>query len=113
MLKKLSSIFFLSLILLFNYGKAVIYLHCRIENFIATGSTYCDCEKQITDNADINQNNTAQKTTFKEKGNDNIFAVNHQFALNRQNKPSSAYHLDNTSHIQSGFLSNIFQPPKA
>jgi hypothetical protein len=97
-----------------HYAKAITYLHCQLENFIISGSAYCDCEKQVTDNNDINQNNTAQKTVFKEKGTDNIFTLDNRLYGTLQ---SSEYKLiflsDNISHFPGGFDSNIFQPPKA
>ncbi len=81
---------------------------------IITGTTTCDCEKQVADNNDINQTNTAQKTTFKEKANDNIFTLNNFFSRKEQKSTSSSkFALNNISRIPAGFLTNIFQPPKA
>ncbi len=89
-------------------------MNCQIENFISTGSAYCDCEKQVTDNSDINQNNTAQKNIFKEKGTDHIFTLNNKLQLTAQNlKSRLTFSQNNISQIPSGFHSIIFQPPKA
>jgi hypothetical protein len=112
-LQKIASIFFLSLIIFFQYGKALSYLHCVIENVIVTGSAYCDCEKQNKDNADNAQSTTAQKTTFKEKVTDNLFAFSKQIISYNNKAISLLISSNNISQLPTGFHKSIFQPPKA
>ena len=96
-----------------HYGKALSYLHCRIENIINTGSAYCDCEKQIKDNNDNNQAGAAQKTGLKEKATENIFTLNKQIKWQDNiTKSIPAVLPDNIPQLLTGFHTSIFQPPK-
>jgi hypothetical protein len=113
-LKKISSIFFLSLLVLFNYSKVLMFLHCQVDNFIATGTTDCDCEKQIEDSSDNGQANALKITTFREKPSENNFIFNNRsagpcgsFIRNLLTQPSCE------SRLTTGFISTIFEPPKA
>jgi hypothetical protein len=113
-LQKIASIFFISQLLLFQYGKALSYLHCVIENAINTGSVYCDCEKQNKDNADSTQSSSSQKTALKEKTPDNLFTYNNQIIWhNNKTENSLIITSNNSSQLSTGFHTSIFQPPKA
>jgi hypothetical protein len=101
------------LLLLLNYGKALSYLHCRIEALL-DNIAHCDCEKQVADSTDMNQTDTTQKINFKEKIPDTVFTTlksisYHQFVIGIFSNNNST----NRSSIASGFLSIIFQPPRA
>jgi hypothetical protein len=112
-LKKISSIFFLSLLVLFSYSKVLMFLHCQVDNFIATGTTDCDCEKQVEDSNDNGQANALKITTFREKPSENNFIFNNQsaglygsFIRNLLTQPSCE------SRLPNGFIPTIFEPPK-
>ncbi len=112
-LKKISSIFFLSLLVLFSYSKVLMFLHCQVDNFIATGTTDCDCEKQIEDSNDNGQANALKTTTFREKPSENNFIFNNlsagpcgSFIRNLLTQPSCE------SRLTTGFIPTIFEPPK-
>jgi hypothetical protein len=112
-LQKIGSIFFISLLAFFHYGKALSYLHCVIENTISTGSVYCDCEKQIKDNTDNTQSGAAQKATLKEKMPENLFTCSkHLLSLAHETESPSIMTSNSSRQISTGFHRSIFQPPK-
>ncbi len=112
-LKKISSIFFLSLLVLSSVSKALMFLQCRLDNFIATRTADCDCQKQIEDSNDNGQANAFKITTFREKPSENNFIFNTLSAgpcgsvtKNLFTQPSGE------SRLTTGFIPNIFEPPK-
>jgi len=113
-LQKIASIFFISLLIFFHYGKALTYLHCVFTNIINTGNVYCDCEKQMKDSADSNQSNSAKKADLKEKSTDNWFTYSNQDLYQLSHAKiilTIAKH--NSSQFPAGFYNSVFQPPKA
>jgi hypothetical protein len=114
LLQKISSIFFLSLLIFFQYSKSLSYLHCVIENAINTGSAYCDCEKQNKDNADNAQSSSTQKASFKDKTPENLFTYGKQIMPNDYRiENRSIISTNNISQLSTGFHSSIFQPPQS
>jgi hypothetical protein len=113
-MQKIASIFFISLLVFFQYGKALSYLHCLIENAIRTGAVYCDCQKQIKDNAANTSTSAPQKTTFKEKLPDNLFTYRKQ-TISQNDEPESVLICtsNNSLVLSIGFYASIFQPPRA
>jgi hypothetical protein len=90
-----------------------MFLHCQVDNFIATGTTDCDCEKQIEDSNDNGQANALKITTFREKPSENNFIFNNlsaglcgSFIRNLLTQPSCE------SRLPNGFIPTIFEPPK-
>jgi hypothetical protein len=113
-MQKIASIFFISLLVFFQYGKVLSYLHCLIENVINTGSVYCDCQKQIKDNAANTSSSAPQKTTFKEKLPDNLFTYRKQKISQNDKSESTLVYTSNSSPMLAlGFYTSVFQPPRA
>jgi hypothetical protein len=91
-----------------------MFLHCRLDNFIATGTTDCDCEKQIEDSNDNGQANAFKITTFREKPSENNFIFNNLSAgLSGSFTKNLITQRSSESRLTTGFIPTIFEPPKA
>jgi len=113
-LQKIVSIFFISLLTFYQYGKALSYLHCIFTNIVNTGNAYCDCEKQIKDSDDNSQSSSAKKTNFKEKATENWLAYCRQdISQSCHTKIALTIANHNPSRLSTGFHNSVFQPPKA
>ena len=98
--------------MLFQYGKILTYVNCRIENIINNNNAPCDCEKQIKNSIDNTQTNPLQKSVVKEKITDELFTVEpekrmYNFSTGNINllKPATTLLLNEFNKI-------IFQPPR-
>ena len=111
--RTLLSIFFLSVMTLFQFGRVMGYLHCKLDHIINNNTATCDCEKQVTDNPVNTSSNSQQKTFPKEKTAEDFFLICqaedlHCFGLlHLQTKP-----LPGIANIPTGFNRPIFQPPR-
>jgi hypothetical protein len=91
-----------------------MFLHCRLDNFIATKTTDCDCEKQIEDSNDNGQENALKITTFREKPSENNFIFNNLSAGPCDSITNNLYtQPSGESRLTTGFMPTIFEPPKA
>jgi len=88
-------------------------LHCHIEALI-DNTAHCDCEKQVSNTTDMNQPETAQKISFKEKIPDTVFTTPKYISHNNFITANVSMNASNkNSLLSAGFQSRIFQPPKA
>lgn len=111
-LRKLLSILFLCMVMLFQYGKILTYVNCRIENMINNNNAPCDCEKQIKNSADNTQKNPLQKTAVKEKITEELFTIESEKRIYHFSTENISLLKPSTTLLLTGFDKTIFQPPR-
>jgi hypothetical protein len=100
------------LLLLFQYGKILTYINCRIESII-NNSAQCDCEKQIKNSSDNNQSAPIQKTVIKEKTTEELFTIVTGKDFYNKSVQEIILYKPATTLLLTGFNKTIFQPPRA
>jgi|GEM_PF-1337539 len=109
MQRKLLTMLFILSLGIYQYGKIVSYIGCKISEINNTVAR-CDCEKA---NGDFTSNSAVplQKLVVKEKVDD-IFSEQHQETtplIIRTNNQNASTRYD---ALAGGFHSSIFEPPR-
>jgi hypothetical protein len=109
-MKHLLSIFFLFIFLLFQYGKLIAYMECRIVSVIQSTSD-CGCETKLQPSAGNEQTNLPFHQHHIKNYTEELFEDLSLFTLT----PSSSTTL--TSNLQAtqlltGYTNKLLQPPR-
>jgi len=72
-MKKILTITLLSLFFLAQFGKVISFCYCSIESYRVTGTTDCDCEKNLAGSIKHETNKDHSSTGFQSLHYDELF----------------------------------------
>ena len=113
-MKKLLTITLLSLFFLAQFGKVISFCYCTIENYRLTGTTDCDCEKNLAGTVKHESNKDHSSAGFQSLHYDELFhqhssVINTVFPFVINN----ARFNNADEPLYNAYLSAMLRPPSA
>jgi len=113
-MKNILTITLLSLFFLAQFGKVISFCYCSIENYRLTGTTNCDCEKNIAGTIKHETNKDHTSAGFQNLHYDELFP-HRSFTVNIDYHPETGNTSFNNADepLYNAYLFSMLRPPSA
>ena len=113
-MKRILTITLLSLFFLAQFGKVISFCYCSIENYRLTGTTDCDCEKNLAGTIKHETNKEHSSTGFQNLHYDELFHFRSINICVLYPSIISSISFNNSDEaLYNAYLSSMLRPPSA